>query len=110
MTKKRKIPTNIPQLLPNKKKELLKLCSNPEAIKRIIEMNKSAAAVLEKKETARSVTIGEWVERAFKILPEDFQTEANKEKLNSLFQDPLEADMGCVTDDSCNERKAGDDK
>lgn len=98
MTKKRNIPHNIPQLLPNKKKELLKLCNNPQAIQRIIQMNKTALQVLEKKETARSLTVADWAERAFQILPIDLNKPENLEKLKNLFN--ME-----YTDDARDERK-----
>ena len=101
MHKKHKIPSNIPQLIPNKKKALLKLCNDPEAIKRIA-MNKAASEVLEKKNTVRSLSVSDWAERAFKILPEEYDKPENLEKLKNLFQDNFTE--RCI-DDSCNERK-----
>lgn len=105
MHKKHKIPSNIPQLIPNKKKALLKLCNDPEAIKRIIAMNKAASEVLEKKNTVRSLSVSDWAERAFKILPEEYDKPENLEKLKNLFQDNFTE--RCI-DDSCNERKDSD--
>lgn len=80
--KPRPIP---PQLIPRRKKDMERLAANPAAIKAIIEMNKSAAEVLEKQKTQRALTAEEWLERSFAILPEDFDTDEVKNKIRSCF-------------------------
>ena len=101
MAKKR--PTyNIPQLLPRKKKEILKIVQNPQAMQRIIALNKAASEVLEKKEKTRALTVDEWLERSFSILPEEYDYEEVKNKIKSCFE------KEGVADDSCDERERGE--
>lgn len=82
-TKPRPIP---PQLIPRRKKDLERLAANPEAVKAIIEMNKTASKVLEKRETLRALTVAEWLERAFAILPEELDTDEIKQKIKSCLE------------------------
>lgn len=84
---KHKKPLPFPaQLIPNRKKDIERLMANSDAVKAIIEMNKTAAEVLEKQKTYRALTAEEWLERSFAILPEDFNTDEFKQKIKSCFE------------------------
>lgn len=99
MAKKRPSFT-CPQLIPRKKKEMLKIVQNPEAMRKLIALNKAASEVLEKKEKIRALTIEEWFERSFAILPESFDSDELKEKIKACFAEG-------TNDDSHNERETG---
>lgn len=101
MTKK-KTTFKCPQLVPNKKKDILKIVNNPEAMKRLIELNKSAAAVLENQEKKRAKNIDEWLVRAFSFLPEEFDDKKTREMIERIIK-------GELLNDSCDERKTSDD-
>lgn len=88
-----------PQLIPKKKKEMLKIVQNPEAMRKLIALNKAASEVLEKKEKIRALTVEEWLERSFAILPESYDSDELKEKIKACFEGGV--------DDSYNERETG---
>ena len=97
MTKKR--PSYpCPQLVPRKKKDMLKIVQNPEMMQKLIALNNAASAVLEKKEKTKALTIDEWLDRSFAILPEGYDTEELKTKIKDCFKKGN-------SDDSYNERQ-----
>lgn len=102
MTKKRPTYT-CPQLIPRKKKDMLKIVKNPEAMRKLIELNKAASEVLEKKAKIRALTVEEWFERVFAILPEKYDSEELKNKIKTCFTEG-------INDDSHNERKSGNNE
>ena len=71
MHKKKPIPT--PQILPNKKKEMLKIIQNPEAMKRVLELVNSSANLFDKSKTVKACSMIDWVERCIAILPENLE-------------------------------------
>lgn len=73
-----------PSVIPRRQRDMEKLIKNPEAVKAIMEMNKAAADVLEKQRTMKALTIEDWLERSFAILPEKFQ---NNEELKQHIRD-----------------------
>jgi len=69
--RKKSFPT--PQLIPNKKKEMLKIIQNPEAMKRVMELINSSSNLFDKSKTVKAISMLDWVERAIDILPEDME-------------------------------------
>ena len=69
--KKRKFPEP-QQLIPNKKKEMLKIVQNPEAMKRVLDLINSSSNLFEKSKTVKACTMDDWLDRAISILPENF--------------------------------------
>lgn len=85
---KKKTPRPIPpQMIPRRKKDMERLAADPEAIKRIIEMQKSAAEVLEKQKTVKTTSLLEWFDRCMYILPDLYQTEEFKAKFKSFVDE-----------------------
>lgn len=82
MTKKRTV-FPCPQLVPKKKKDMLKIVQNPEMMQKLIALNNAASEVLEKKEKTKALTIEEWLERSFAILPEGYDTEELRTKIKT---------------------------
>lgn len=70
MKHKKKFPEP-QQLLPNKKKEMLKIVQNPDAMKAVLEMIKSSNELFDKSKTVKATTMLDWVERAINILPDN---------------------------------------
>jgi len=86
-----------PQLLPNKKKEMLKIIQNPEAMKRVLELINSSSNLFEKSKTVKASSMIDWVERAISILPDDMeQRDSFCVKLRELV-DNYGADNGTCT-------------
>lgn len=95
MKKKKSFPT--PQLLPNKKKEMLKIIQDPEAMKRVFELINSSSNLFEKSKTVKAVTMLDWYERVIQILPEDLeQRDSFCNKLKELI-DNYGVDDGTCT-------------
>lgn len=85
---KKRTPRPIPpQMIPRRKKDMERLAANPEAVKRIIEMNRSAAEVLEKQKTLKTTSLLEWFERCMLILPDLYNTEEFKAKFKSFIDE-----------------------
>lgn len=72
MKKKHKFPEP-QQLIPNKKKEMLKIIQDPEAMKRVFELIDSSNNLFDKSRTVKAVSMIDWVERAIDILPDDLE-------------------------------------
>jgi pyruvate-formate lyase-activating enzyme len=105
MKKKKHFPEPL-QLVTRKKRDFFKaLSKNPNLIKEVTEMNQITAKVLENKDKIRAVTIDEWVDRVFSIIPEIYNNEENLDLLKNFAKTLKESD----TDDSCNERKGSND-
>ena len=68
--KKHKFPPP-QQLIPPKKKEMLKIIQDPEAMKRVLELIDSSSKLCEQTKTIKAQTMIDWVERAIDILPEN---------------------------------------
>jgi pyruvate-formate lyase-activating enzyme len=101
MKKKKHFPEPL-QLVTRKKRDFFKaLSKNPNLIKEVTEMNQITAKVLENKDKIRAVTIDEWVDRVFSIIPEIYNNEENLDLLKNFAKTLKESD----TDDSYNERK-----
>ena len=97
MKKKKSFPTP-PQLLPNKKKEMLKIIQNPEAMKRVLELIKSSSDLFDKSKTVKACSILDWYERAIQILPDDMeQRDSFCDKLKELI-DNYGVDNGTCTE------------
>ena len=96
--KKHKFP-NPPQLIPNKKKEMLKIVQDPEAMKRVMELINSSSNLFEKTKTIKAVSMIDWVERAISILPEDMeQRDSFCSKLRELVDNFGEKENGACTE------------
>lgn len=105
MKKKKHFPEPL-QLVTRKKRDFFKaLSKNPNLIKEVTEMNQITAKVLENKDKIRAVTIDEWVDRAFSIIPEIYNNEENLDLLKNFVKTLKERNL----DDSCNERKGSND-
>ena len=68
--KKHKFPPP-QQLIPSKKKEMLKIIQDPEAMKRVLELIDSSSKLCEQTKTIKAQTMIDWVERAIDILPDN---------------------------------------
>jgi hypothetical protein len=96
--KKHKFP-NPPQLIPNKKKEMLKIVQDPEAMKRVMELINSSNNLFEKSKTVKATTMIDWVERAIAILPDDLEQRASFcAKLKELVDNFGEKENGACTE------------
>jgi len=96
--KKHKFP-NPPQLISNKKKEMLKIVQDPEAMKRVMELINSSSNLFEKTKTIKAVSMIDWVERAISILPEDMeQQDSFCSKLRELVDNFGEKENGACTE------------
>ena len=70
--KKRK-PIITPALLPNKKKEMLKLVNNPEQLQKVMSFIQASSDLFDKSKTVKALNMMDWVERCIMILPEDME-------------------------------------
>ena len=70
--KKRK-PIITPALLPNKKKELLKLVNNPEQLQKVMSFIQASSDLFDKSKTVKALNMMDWVERCIMILPDDME-------------------------------------
>lgn len=70
--KKRKFP-NPPELLPNKKKEMLKIMNNPEQLKKVMSFIQASSDLFDKSKTVKALNMIDWYERCIMILPDDIQ-------------------------------------
>lgn len=96
--KKHKYP-NPPQLIPNKKKEMLKIVQDPEAMKRVMELINSSNNLFEKSKTIKAVSMIDWVERAINILPDELeQRDSFCAKLRELVDNFGEKENGACTE------------
>jgi hypothetical protein len=93
--RKKSFPT--PQLIPNKKKEMLKIIQNPEAMKRVMELINSSSNLFDKSKTVKAISMLDWVERAIDILPEDMeQRDSFCDKLKELVDNYGVNDGTCI--------------
>ena len=98
MKKKHKFP-DPQQLIPNKKKEMLKIIQDPEAMKRVMELINSSNNLFEKSKTVKATTMIDWVERAIAILPDDLeQRDSFCDKLKELVDNFGEKENGACTE------------
>ena len=65
--KKRK-PIITPALLPNKKKEMLKLVNNPEQLQKVMSFIQASSDLFDKSKTVKALNMMDWVERCIMIL------------------------------------------
>jgi len=70
--KKRK-PIITPALLPNKKKEMLKLVNNPEQLQKVMSFIQASSDLFDKSKTVKALNMMDWVERCIMILPDDME-------------------------------------
>ncbi|MBO7527647.1 MAG: hypothetical protein J6T74_07135 [Clostridia bacterium] len=70
--KKRK-PLITPALLPNKKKEMLKLVNNPEQLQKVMSFIQASSDLFDKSKTVKALNMMDWVERCIMILPDDME-------------------------------------
>lgn len=92
MKKRHKYP-NPPQLIPNRKKEMLKILQNPEAMKRAMELIDSSSNLLAQSKAIKAMTMLDWLERALDILPDDMeQRDGFCDKLKELVDNYGEKD------------------
>lgn len=81
---KKKKPMVLPAaLLPNKKKEMLKLVNNPEQLNKVMDLISASSNLFEQSKTLKAKTMIEWEERCILILPDDL---ANKEDFIAAFK------------------------
>ena len=59
--KKRK-PIITPALLPNKKKEMLKLVNNPEQLQKVMSFIQASSDLFDKSKTVKALNMMDWVE------------------------------------------------
>ena len=98
MKKKHKFPEP-QQLIPNKKKEMLKIIQDPEAMKRVFELIDSSNNLFDKSRTVKAVSMIDWVERAIDILPDDLeQRDSFCDKLRELVDNFGEKENGACTE------------
>jgi hypothetical protein len=97
MKKKHKFPEP-QQLIPNKKKEMLKIIQDPEAMKRVFELIDSSNNLFDKSRTVKAVSMIDWVERAIDILPDDLELrDSFCDKLRELVDNFGEKENGACT-------------
>ena len=70
--KKRK-PIITPALLPNKKKEMLKLVNNPEQLQKVMSFIQASSDLFDKSKTVKALNMMDWVERCIMIIPDDME-------------------------------------
>lgn len=70
--KKRK-PIITPALLPNKKKEMLKLVNSPEQLQKVMSFIQASSDLFDKSKTVKALNMMDWVERCIMILPDDME-------------------------------------
>lgn len=73
MKKKKTLKTPNAQLLPNKKKEMLKIIKDPNKLKDIMGFVRASSDLFDKSKTVKASTMLDWVERCIMILPEDME-------------------------------------
>lgn len=73
--KKRK-PIITPALLPNKKKEMLKLVNSPEQLQKVMSFIQASSELFDKSKTVKALNMMDWVERCIMILPDDMKGKA----------------------------------
>lgn len=71
MKKRKTIIT--PALLPNKKKEMLKLVNNPEQLQKVMSFIQASSDLFDKSKTVKALNMMDWVERCIMILPDDME-------------------------------------
>lgn len=73
MKKKKTFKTPNAQLLPNKKKEMLKLVNNPEQLQKVMSFIQASSDLFDKSKTVKALNMMDWVERCIMILPDDME-------------------------------------
>lgn len=61
------------QLIPRKEKDMLKIINDPEAFKRVMELQKAAIDAQTKVAQMHAVSWRDWSARAFLMVPEKFK-------------------------------------
>lgn len=84
--KKRK-PWKTNTLIPNKEKEFVKLIKDPEAFKRMMELQKATNNLIEKQASVKATTLEDWKIRVVELLPDNVDKELFTKKLEELIKD-----------------------
>jgi len=71
MQMKKKKPIITPNLLPNKKKEMLKIMNDPNKLKEVMSFIKASSDFFDKSKTVKATTMLDWIERCILILPDN---------------------------------------
>ena len=71
--KKKKPKVTPAALLPNKKKEMLKIMNDPEKLKATMEFIRASSDLFDKSKTVKATTIIDWEARCIEILPDEIE-------------------------------------
>ena len=86
MTKKKTIWKS-PNMIPNKKKDMLKIIKNPESLNKVLELISSSSNLMDKVKTTKALSMEEWFNRCVEIIPENIQ---NLDGFIASFKDFIE--------------------
>ena len=104
MKKKRHFPEP-PQLVSRKKRDFFyALKKNPNLLREAMEISKASQEIINAGESIKNlpaITIDEWIEKAYSILPVNYSSEENLDLLKNFVKTLKDSD----TNDSCNERE-----
>lgn len=97
---RRKKPIISPALIPNKKKEMLKIINDPNKMKEVMNLVKASSNLFDKSKTMKASTILDWVERCISILPDDME---NKDAFIEAFRNFIDTYGDNNTNEHSNE-------
>lgn len=97
---RRKKPIISPALIPNKKKEMLKIINDPNKMKEVMNLVKASSNLFDKSKTMKATTILDWVERCISILPDDME---NKDAFIKAFRNFIDTYGDNNTNEHSNE-------
>jgi hypothetical protein len=97
---RRKKPIISPALIPNKKKEMLKIINDPDKMKEVMNLVKASSNLFDKSKTMKATTILDWVERCISILPDDME---NKDAFIKAFRNFIDTYGDNNTNEHSNE-------
>ena len=97
---RRKKPIISPALIPNKKKEMLKIINDPNKMKEVMNLVKASSNLFDKSKTMKATTILDWAERCISILPDDME---NKDAFIEAFRNFIDTYGDNNTNEHSNE-------
>lgn len=106
MKKRKLLKTPNAQLLPSKKKEMLKIMNDPNKLKEVMNFIQASSNLFEKSKTVKATTILDWVERCILILPDDLEDRDSFIQAFRNFTDTYGETKDAIT----NERKDSDNE
>lgn len=86
-------------LLPSKKKEMLKIVNDPYKLKEVMNLVKASSDLFDKSKTVKATSILDWVERCILILPDDIENRDSFIQAFRNFTDTYGEIKNAITDE-----------